>query len=60
MTLKKVLNAGLTVLAAIALVIFVLNLAANPQLLDWVLPIILSVVAMLWLLNDLQQRHPHF
>jgi hypothetical protein len=57
---KKIVNSGLTVLAAIALAIFILNLAANPQLLDWILPIILSVAAVLWLLNDLQQRRPHF
>lgn len=53
---KNVQNAALTVVLACAMVIFVLNLAANPQLFDLVLPAIIALAAVLWLLGQMQHQ----
>lgn len=53
---KNVQNTALTVVLACAMVIFVLNLAANPQLFDLVLPAIIATVAVIWILGNMQ-RH---
>ncbi|NWG18183.1 MAG: hypothetical protein HXY41_16290 [Chloroflexi bacterium] len=54
---KTLQNAALTIVLAGALAIFILNLAANPQLLDWVLPVMIGVGAALWVMSNRQTRH---
>lgn len=54
---KNLQNVVMTVVLAGALAIFILNLAANPQLLDWVLPVTIGVIAVLWVLSSRQTRH---
>lgn len=54
---KNLQNVVVTVVLAGALAIFILNLAANPQLLDWVLPVTIGVIAVLWVLSGRQTRH---
>ncbi|GIL14692.1 MAG: hypothetical protein BroJett038_34120 [Chloroflexota bacterium] len=54
---KNLQNVVVTVVLAGALAIFILNLAANPQLLDWVLPVTIGVIAVLWVLSSRQTRH---
>jgi hypothetical protein len=56
MSWKDIRKAVITVAAACALVIFVLNLAANPQLFDWVLPAIIALAAALWIMGEMQQH----
>ncbi len=54
--MKQIQNAVLTVVLAVATVAFVLNLAANPQLFDLVLPVIVAIAVILWFLPNWQQR----
>ena len=53
---KHIQNAILTTALAAAIVIFVLNLAANPQLFDLVLPALVAAIAAIWILGDMQQH----
>lgn len=54
--MKHLPYAVLTIVLAVIAGVFVLNLAANPQLFDLVLPGIVAVIVILWFLPNLQQR----
>jgi hypothetical protein len=53
---KHLPNAVLTVVLAVTTAVFVLNLAANPQLFDLVLPVIIVAAVIIWLLPNWQQH----
>lgn len=53
---KNIQTTVLTVALAVFTVIFVLNLAANPQLFDVVLPGIIALVAAVWIITSMEQH----
>ncbi|MBI5671134.1 MAG: hypothetical protein HZC41_24320 [Chloroflexi bacterium] len=53
---KNVQTAALMVVLACAAAVFVLNLAANPQLFDLVLPAIIAIAAVIWIVGEMQQQ----
>ncbi len=53
---KNIQITALMAVLAVFMAIFVLNLAANPQLFDLVLPAIIAVVAAIWIITSLEQQ----
>ena len=54
--LEKVLA---VILVALAIGFLVINIPSNPQLVDWILPVLFGVIGVFWLIAYEGREHQH-